>query len=60
MDIARFYQKQEVSLNPDMLYQGFAAMVEGSDPKISEEEALTVIGAFQQRMRVKEEERRLS
>jgi FKBP-type peptidyl-prolyl cis-trans isomerase FklB len=58
MDIARFYQKQEVTLNPVMLYQGFQAMHEGKDLKISEEAALEVMGAFQSQMRIREEERR--
>ena len=58
MDIARFYQKQEVSLNPEMLYQGFLAMHSGENLQLSEEAALEVIGAFQRKMQIREEERR--
>ncbi|WNJ21464.1 FKBP-type peptidyl-prolyl cis-trans isomerase [Pontibacter sp. G13] len=48
MDIAKAHQKQEVSLNPALLYEGYRDMMAGSGERLSVEEALEVIGAFQQ------------
>ncbi|MCI4666819.1 MAG: FKBP-type peptidyl-prolyl cis-trans isomerase [Bacteroidia bacterium] len=47
MDIAKFYQKQGVSLDPKLIYAGMTGMLEGK-PDISVKEALDVVGRFQQ------------
>lgn len=57
MDIARFYQKQDVELDPKMLYMGFRDVMEQQGVKLSEEEALAMIQVFRAEMSKKEKER---
>lgn len=47
MDIAKFYKKQGVDLNPQLIYQGMVGMQAG-DTKLSVKEALAVVGKYQQ------------
>lgn len=48
MDIARFYQKQEVPLNSTMVYQGIDDIMNKGEPLLSEEEALAILTTFRQ------------
>ncbi|MEO1450814.1 MAG: FKBP-type peptidyl-prolyl cis-trans isomerase [Bacteroidota bacterium] len=57
MDIARFYQKQEVELDPKMLYMGFRDVMAQQGVKLSEEEAMSMIQVFREEMTRKEKAR---
>lgn len=59
MDIARFYQKQEVELDPRMLYKGFRDVMDQQGVKLSEDEAIAMIQVFREEMSRKEKERLL-
>ncbi|MEM7367304.1 MAG: FKBP-type peptidyl-prolyl cis-trans isomerase [Bacteroidota bacterium] len=52
MDIARFYQKQEVPLNSMLVYQGIDDILKEQETLLSEEQALKVLADF----RMKQEE----
>lgn len=47
MDISKFYKKQGVDLNPQLIYAGMVGMNEGKTT-LSVEEALSVVGRYQQ------------
>ncbi|GAB4430129.1 MAG: macrophage infectivity potentiator Mip [Bacteroidia bacterium] len=57
MDIARFYQKQHVALDPHSLYQGFRDVTDSGNVQLTEDEALATIGKFQQKLQVIENQR---
>jgi len=56
MDIARFYQKQEVPLNASQVYLGMRDVLEeGHAPQLSEAAAMTVIQGFQKRLQMEQQ-----
>ncbi|MEM7659480.1 MAG: FKBP-type peptidyl-prolyl cis-trans isomerase [Bacteroidota bacterium] len=57
MDIARFYEKQTVPLNPDLVFLGMRDVLqEDGTPRFSNEEAAELITAFQQVLAQKQSE----
>ena len=48
MDIVKFYQKQDLVLQPAMVYQGMEAVLSEGSPLLSEAEAQQVIARFQE------------
>ncbi|MEO0899656.1 MAG: FKBP-type peptidyl-prolyl cis-trans isomerase N-terminal domain-containing protein [Bacteroidota bacterium] len=48
MDIWKFYEKQGVSLNPELIYEGLQDLKDGGEVRLTPQQALAVVEKFQQ------------